>query len=209
MLATWARMPLFLKLVTVGSGLFLMGAVSLLLGSSWGVLLCFLGIALLVVGAELHDLAASRAGTDPVVDLSNGPSIIVRTYKGKQQSDAVAWFEADAADLAMDGYSPTTQSWAQGQWGCGAFLVALLLCIILVGILVFIYMLLVKPEGTLTVTYERVRQVPLPATANTASATPAPASIPDQIRALGELRDHGLLTSDEFEAKKRELLSRM
>jgi hypothetical protein len=41
-----------------------------------------------------------------------------------------------------------------GVMGCGAFLVALLLPIVLVGLLTIIYMLLVKPEGTLTVTYE-------------------------------------------------------
>ncbi len=34
-------------------------------------------------------------------------------------------------------------------------------------------------------------------------------SLPDQIRALGELRDAGLVTPEEFEAKKRELLARM
>jgi Short C-terminal domain len=33
--------------------------------------------------------------------------------------------------------------------------------------------------------------------------------IPDQIRKLGELRDSGVLTAEEFEAKKTELLSRM
>jgi hypothetical protein len=37
---------------------------------------------------------------------------------------------------------------------------------------------------------------------------PAP-DIPDQIRKLGELRDAGVLTEEEFEAKKNELLSRM
>lgn len=33
--------------------------------------------------------------------------------------------------------------------------------------------------------------------------------IPDQIRKLGELRDAGVLTAEEFEAKKAELLARM
>ena len=28
-----------------------------------------------------------------------GPAIVVPTYKGKRQADAVAWFKADAADL--------------------------------------------------------------------------------------------------------------
>jgi hypothetical protein len=89
---------------------------------------------------------------------------IIRTYRGRQQSDALTAFQRDAAELAKSNYYPTTQSWAQGQWGCGAFLVALLLFVVLVGILIFIYMLLVKPEGTLTVTYERRAQAQLPAT---------------------------------------------
>ncbi len=78
---------------------------------------------------------------------------IVKTYKGSQKK-ATAAFSADAAKMAAKGYYPTSQTWAQGSWGCGSFLVALLLCVGLIGIIVFIYMLLVKPAGTLTVTYE-------------------------------------------------------
>ena len=102
-------------------------------------------------GSPVHDeqgrtiITYSRATNHPT---------IVRVYRGMQQADAITSFQADATELAKHGYTPTTQSWAQGQWGCGAFLVALLLCIILIGLLVFIYMLVVKPEGTLTVTYE-------------------------------------------------------
>ncbi len=80
--------------------------------------------------------------------------VIVRAYKGRSQQDAVSRFQSDATRLAAEGYYPTSQSWAQGSWGCGSFLIALLLCVVLVGIVVFIYMLLVKPEGTLSVTYE-------------------------------------------------------
>jgi hypothetical protein len=56
--------------------------------------------------------------------------------------------------MANQGFYPTSQTWVPGSYGCGAFLLALLLCVILIGILVFIYMLIVKPAGTLTVTYE-------------------------------------------------------
>ena len=43
-----------------------------------------------------------------------------------------------------------------------------------------------------------------------APATPTPPDDPtDQIRKLGELRDAGLVTQDEFESKKAELLSRL
>jgi hypothetical protein len=43
-------------------------------------------------------------------------------------------------------------------------------------------------------------------TADSATETP---DIPEQIKQLGELRDSGLLTDAEFEAKKAELLDRM
>jgi hypothetical protein len=87
--------------------------------------------------------------------MGQGKGTIVRTYKGKQQADVNKEFAEDAENLANDYYFPTTQSWAQGQWGCGAWLVAVA-CILLIGfgLLIIGYMLIVKPAGTLTVTYE-------------------------------------------------------
>ena len=41
------------------------------------------------------------------------------------------------------------------------------------------------------------------------SGTSLPNNIPDQIRKLAELRDQGILTADEFETKKKELLAKM
>jgi hypothetical protein len=41
------------------------------------------------------------------------------------------------------------------------------------------------------------------------TAVAAAPDIPEQIKKLGELRDQGLLTDDQFEAKRDELLSRM
>lgn len=80
-------------------------------------------------------------------------NVIVKTYTGSQER-AAASFQEDAAAMADKGYFPTSQSYAPGSYGCGAFLGALLLCIVLIGILIFIYMLLVKPDGILSVTYE-------------------------------------------------------
>jgi len=94
---------------------------------------------------------AATAGRIP--DQVHGP-IVVRTYQAKSQEQAAQLFQADAGRLAAAGYYPVSQSWAQGQWGCGAFLIALVLCIVLIGILIFIYLLVVKPDGTLTVTYQ-------------------------------------------------------
>jgi hypothetical protein len=79
--------------------------------------------------------------------------VIIKTYKGSQVQ-ATAAYQADSTKMAAQGYFPTSQSWAPGSYGCGGFLVALLLCFILIGILVFVYMLIVKPNGTLSVTYE-------------------------------------------------------
>lgn len=53
------------------------------------------------------------------------------------------------------------------------------------------------------------RQTPAAATDQTAKTRPAGASVSDDIRKLSELRDAGILTEAEFQAKKTELLSRM
>jgi hypothetical protein len=90
--------------------------------------------------------------------VSDKQQVVIKTYRGKQAAAAAA-FRADAERMAAEGYSPVSQTWAQGSYGCGAFLLALLLCIIVIGILIFVYMLIVKPPGVLTVTYE-LRQIP-------------------------------------------------
>lgn len=86
--------------------------------------------------------------------LADQQAVIIKNYTGSQ-AEATALFQADAIKMAERGYFPTLQSWAPGQWEARAFVGAVLLCLILVGILAIIYMLVVKPEGTLTVTYER------------------------------------------------------
>lgn len=80
---------------------------------------------------------------------------IVRSYKGTQ-TKATAEFQKDAQKMSALGYVPTTQAWAPGTYGCGSFVLAAILCFAIIGIIVFIYMLLVKPPGTLTVTYQLV-----------------------------------------------------
>jgi hypothetical protein len=86
--------------------------------------------------------------------------IVVKTYRGTE-AEATAAFQRDAPLMAQHGYYPITQSWTSGEYGCGSFLVALLLCFLCVGLIIFIYMLIVKPPGTLTVTYQlRLSQAP-------------------------------------------------
>ena len=81
---------------------------------------------------------------------------ISRRYHGSPDASNRR-YRKEAKRLARKGWSPVSERYEQGSWGIFAFLVALLLCLILIGILVFIYMLIVKPKGkgVLYVTYER------------------------------------------------------
>jgi hypothetical protein len=53
----------------------------------------------------------------------------------------------------------------------------ILLCIVLIGLLVFVYMLIVKPAGTLTVTYQ-LAQPPVAATHRSPASTAADDTMP-------------------------------
>jgi hypothetical protein len=130
------------------------------------------------------------------------PETIVRTYSGHQQADANTKFVAEAERLGAAGYAPSTQSWAAGQYGCGSFLIAVLLMIVLVGFLVFIYMLVVKPDGTLTVTYQRKAHAPAAA----APAAPKGESTADRLRRLDEARSSGVITEDEYNAARARIV---
>jgi len=90
----------------------------------------------------------------PILPKASKEPIVVKIYKGSSESFTLAAFQADAAKMAQQGYFPISQTWAPGAYGCESFLLAILLCIVLIGIIVFIYMLIVKPPGTLSVTYE-------------------------------------------------------
>lgn len=100
------------------------------------------------------------------VDKSDQRQVIIKTYSGSQ-AEATMRFQADAIEMAANGYFPTSQSWAPGQWKPVAFILVLVVCFFLlsygfpslfvigIGILAFIFMLIIKPKGSLAVTYER------------------------------------------------------
>jgi hypothetical protein len=85
--------------------------------------------------------------------MQNKPKSIVENYKGTHLA-ATAAFKRHSKEMESMGYYPVSQNYTPGAYGCGSFLGALALCLIVIGIVVFIYMLIVKPDGTLTVTYE-------------------------------------------------------
>ena len=84
--------------------------------------------------------------------LADASAILVEAYKGKQR-EATACFQAHSIVMAAEGYLPTWQSWAPGEWAREAYIVAVLLIFLFgIGILFLAYLLIVEPEGILTVT---------------------------------------------------------
>ncbi|MEO5965264.1 MAG: hypothetical protein ABIR11_07340 [Candidatus Limnocylindrales bacterium] len=59
----------------------------------------------------------------------------------------------DAETLALHGYAPAGQSWGDGQWDGGYFLLALVLSLFGIGLILLAYMAIIRPDGTLCVTY--------------------------------------------------------
>jgi len=83
------------------------------------------------------------------------PATIVRRYEGSQRI-ATAQFQDEAPKFSALGYQPISQQWVPGSWGGGAILLAVLLFIFVIGILILLYLLMVKPDkGVLTVTFQR------------------------------------------------------
>ena len=78
---------------------------------------------------------------------------IIAEYRGNE-ARARKLFLKDSEKKAKKGYYPASQNYTPGKYGTAAFILALFLCLALIGILIFIYMVIVKPAGVLTVTYE-------------------------------------------------------
>ena len=98
------------------------------------------------------------------------PPIEVRTYSAKDQEKASAMYAAEAATLAQRGLIPTQQIWTPPRYWR---LILTPLILVAVGWLILgmygaaigaaigvVYVLLVRPKGTMTVTYTRQASAP-------------------------------------------------
>lgn len=164
-----------------------------------------LALVVLAIWIVASALTGNKVGDPPRGVSTDGPRprTITRQYRGSPGS-ATADFQQDAAVLEAQGYYPVSQIYSPGSYGCGAFLLALILFVILIGILIFIYMLIVKPAGTLVVAYEYRPPTVAPTAPAPAAADPAAA-----LASLVAMRDQGLITPEEYEAKKADLLARI
>ena len=81
--------------------------------------------------------------------------VMVRTYTGSSQPDALILYAEDAPNQAADGWVPVSQAWAEGEWAQSAYIAATILVIVGIGIVLLIIMGMYKPKRTLAVTYAR------------------------------------------------------
>lgn len=95
-------------------------------------------------------LEVKSLGSSPLGDA------LVRTYRGRTPEQAVLAMQSEVGHLRSAGFEPKEQIWAQGQWGAGMFVLAVVLAVVLIGLVVLLFLIVVKPEGSLTVTYRRV-----------------------------------------------------
>lgn len=167
----------------------------------------------LPVGAGVAT-SAFIPGHQPRYPWGSGPAPVsfTRTYAGRQ-ADASEAMRIEAAAFARLGYVPISQSYAPGQWSAGAWVLAFLLLIVLIGIIVLFYMLASPPAGTLTVVYERRTPAPdsapgaatLAAVPNVAPTTAA-ATAEERLRQLDSLRRAGLITEEEYLDRRRAIV---
>jgi hypothetical protein len=80
------------------------------------------------------------------------PVILVRVYPGYHE-EALELFQIDAEDLAIHGYVPVAQSYAEGRYAGWYLTLAAILVIFVIGIILLVYMAATRPPGNLAVTY--------------------------------------------------------
>jgi hypothetical protein len=113
------------------------------------------GLAVVVIWFVLYRWSGGRGSGEVTAATEEWSDFLVRTYRGHQQSEAMASYVRDAEALAQRGYSPAGQSWGDGQWDGGFFLIGLILSLFGIGLILLAYMAIIRPDGTLCVTYRR------------------------------------------------------
>ena len=114
-----------------------------------------LGLVVVVVWFVFYRWDGGRGSGEVAAGVEEWGDFLVRTYRGHEQSEAIASYVKDAGTLAQRGYAPAGQSWGDGQWDGAYFLLALVLSLFGIGLILLAYMAIIRPDGTLCVTYRR------------------------------------------------------
>jgi hypothetical protein len=102
---------------------------------------------------DLRPIWSRPAGAVSWVCRSCGAGSAGITVRLALKEDAIDEADRRNAKLIKAGYRPVIEEWKPGAWSGGDFFMALLACLVLVGILIFIYMAIIKPQGILTRVY--------------------------------------------------------
>ena len=116
-----------------------------------------IGLAVVVFWFVLYRWNGGKGSGEVAAGAEEWGDFLVRTYRAHQQSEAIASYVKDAETLAQRGYVPAGQSWGDGQWDGGYFLIALILSLFGIGLILLAYMAIIRPDGTLCVTYQLSR----------------------------------------------------
>ena len=111
------------------------------------------GLMVVVIWFVRYRWNGGRGSDEVAAGADESGDFLVRTYRAHQQSEAIASYVKDAETLAQRGYAPAGQSWGDGQWDGGDFLIALFLSLFGIGLIFLAYMAIIRPDGTLCVTY--------------------------------------------------------
>jgi hypothetical protein len=99
-------------------------------------------------------MPAKPVALPPPPEGPDRPLILARIYPGYHEQ-AVEVFQEDAENLAIHGYLPVAQSYAEGRYATWYTVLAILLVLVVIGVLMLLYMAAVRPPGSLAVTYQR------------------------------------------------------
>jgi hypothetical protein len=166
--------------------------------------------------------------TAPAQAVEDGPTI-TRSYPAEGPADASRAFIEDAERLSARGYRPASQFWADPDRSSatairvGGVIVALVSLLFLPAPMITILLLLFAAalffiggasvgDGALTVAYERVADAAAETQApSTDPSAQPPADVADgakrRLLELAQLRDEGLITPDEYAAKRAGILA--
>ncbi|MGI8826202.1 MAG: SHOCT domain-containing protein [Chloroflexota bacterium] len=134
-------------------------------------------------------MKAAKAGVQEyqAAKIRNRPLQVVRTYEARKSKLAQNKFQEDAERLARDGYEVVSTSVIERHAGVGRKLVS-------AG--------LAAGKSSIIVTYTLREETPT----HISLQQPSPSTDVDQLEKLANLRDRGIVTEDEFQAKKRQIL---
>ena len=96
-------------------------------------------------------VAAGPADPSSAAAPDETPGTVTSSYRARSEAAARAFAAAEAARMEAEGYEVVGATWTPGAWPVGAWVGGAILSLWLIGIPILIYLVVVKPMGTLTV----------------------------------------------------------